>query len=457
MGETNSWCIVLSEEKVNRRQFLKYAAVGAVCGIIGGAAGYYVGRLTAPKPAVPPPVPQIFGKTEVRLGLIAPLATRQGKVQENAAKLAAEEINEAGGILGLPVKILVGDTKLNPDVAVTEFRRLVTVERVVGMMGGFSSGIMFAMMEPMAELRVPFLADASSPGHPEKVHNEYEKYKYWFRITQNNGATFAWDAADLLDMLDQKGFDVSNIYIIRDEHIWTDAVLKYFTPELDKRGIKIAKDVKIPRGYSEYEPLILEAADMDIQVIVPIIAIAGTGDILAKKWAELKKPVLIAGHDITAIDLGFYEKTGGAAEGYIFHAHGGVVITRPPTEMCRRFIDSYTEKYGYPPEAHQGYGAYDAVYMFKIVMETAYEEGENPFDPDVIVEILERFTAENPVELTRRIAFYPRRHELKFDHDLVWGDDYVRNWISQWQDGKQYIIWGKLKNADMKYPPWWPK
>ena len=447
-----------SESKVDRREFLKYAVSGVVGLVVGGVAGY----LAAPKPApagvvtetvtqtttktvthtvtqtVSPSPSPIFGKTEVRLGVLAPLATRQGKVQENAAKLAADEINAAGGILGLPVKICVGDTKLDPDTAVSEFRRLVTVEKVVGMTGGFSSGVMFHMMEAMAELKVPFIGDASSPGHNAKVHDEYDKYKYWFR-NQTNGATFAFDTGDMLDFLDAKGIDVSSIYIIRDEHIWTDAVMKYLQPELDKRGITIAKDVKIPRGYSEYEPLILEAARMGVQVISPMIAIAGTGDILAKKWAELQQPVLIAGNDISACDLGFYEKTGGAAEGYIFLAHGGVVITAPPTDLCKHFIDAYTAKYGHPPEAHQGYGAYDAIYLFKIVMETAYREGKNPFDPDVFVEIMERFTPENPVILTRRLAWYPHGEPRKFDHDVVWGDDYCRNWISQWQKGKQYV------------------
>lgn len=473
----------MSEEatsKVDRRVFLKYTVSGVIGLIVGGVAGY----LAAPKAApvgvvtetvtetitktiretvtetvtqtVSPPPKAIFGKTEVRLGVIAPLATRQGKVQENAAKLAAEEINAAGGILGLPVKIFVGDTKLDPDTAVSEFRRLVTVEEVVGMTGGFSSGVMFHMMEAMAELKVPFIGDASSPGHNAKVHDEYDKYKYWFR-NQNNGATFAFDTGDLLDLLDEKGVDISSIYIIRDEHIWTDDVMKYLQPELEKRGVTIAKDVKIPRGYSEYEPLILEAARMGVQVISPMIAIAGTGDILCKKWAELKQPVLIAGNDISALDLDFHEKTGGAAEGYIFLAHGGVVITAPPTDLCKHFIESYKAKYGYPPEAHQGYGAYDAIYLFKIVMETAYREGKNPFDPDVFVEIMERFNEHNPVILTRRLAWYPHGEERKFDHDVVWGDDFVRNWVSQWQGGKQYIIYGKLKNAEMIFPPWWPK
>lgn len=485
----------MSEEtSTGRRNFLKYVVTAVVCGVVAGVGGYFAGAAAVPPPKTvtetvtktaaavtrtvtappstvtetitktvtvtvkPKPTPPP-GKTEVVIGVIAPLATRQGKVQENAARLAVEEINAAGGILGLPVKLVLGDTKLNPDVAVAELRRLVTVEKADLLTGGFSSGVMLAMMEPMAELKIPFYADASSPAHPAKVHDEYDKYKYWFRITQNNGATFAWDMAVLLDMLKEKGFDVSKIYIIRDEHIWTDAVLKFFNPELEKRGIEIVKDVKIPRGYTEYEPLLLEAHDKGVSVVLPILAIAGTGDVMVKHWARLQLPILLAGHDLAALDLGFYEKTGGAAEGYIFIADGGVVQTIPPTTMCAKFIENYTKKYGYPPEAHQGYGAYDAVYLFKQVVESAAADGvANPFDPDTVVEYTEKLcTYPKYVTLTRNISFYPKGHEFKFDHDLVWGDNYVRNWISQWQGGKQYVIQGKVKNAEMKLPPWFKK
>ncbi|RLI14305.1 MAG: branched-chain amino acid ABC transporter substrate-binding protein, partial [Candidatus Hecatellales archaeon] len=284
-------------------------------------------------------------------------------------------------------------------------------------------------------------------------------YKYWFRITQNNGASFAFDMADMLDMLKKYGVDVSKIYIIRDEHIWVDAVEEFFNPLLDERGIEVVKNVKVPRGYTEYEPLIIEAHDAGAKVILPILAIAGTGDVLVKHWARLQLPVLLAGHDLAALDLGFWEKTEGAANYYIFIADGGVVQTAPPTEICKKFIENYTKKYGYPPEAHQGYGAYDAVYLYKMVVEAAAAAGEaNPFDSDVVVKYLEKYTPDNPAVLTRRIAFYPRGHEYKWDHDLAWGSNLVRNWISQWQDGKQYIIWPKeMANSELKFPPWFTK
>jgi len=388
-------------------------------------------------------------REKVVVGVIGPMSLPEGMAEEKAVKLAAEEINAQGGILGYPIEVVVGDTKLDSNTASTEFRRLATIENADVIIGGFSSGVMLTMMETMAETKTLFLADASSPAHAKKVAENYERYKYWFRIAQNNGSTFALDLADMVKFLKASGYDVSKVYIIRDEHVWTDPVVEALKPLLEAEGVEIVKDVRVPRGYSEYEQLIQDAESMDAELIMPILAIAGTGDILAKQWATLKPNLLLAGHDLAAIDAEFYNKTNGMANYEIFIADGGALVTAPPTEKCKEFVEAYKKKYGHYPESHQAYGAYDAVYLYKMAVEMAAKAGEkDPFDPDVLVKYLEKFDASNPAELTRPIAFYK-------NHDLMWGDKYVRNWVSQWQDGKQYIIYpDSVANGEFKLPPW---
>ncbi len=405
---------------------------------------------TAKPTATPTPTPPPFGgKKEVVIGVLGPMKLPEGTAEKNAAQLAVEEINKQGGILGLPVKLVVGDTKLNPDAAASEMRRLATVEHADMVTGGFSSGVMMSIMEAVAETKTVFLGDASSPAHPAKVAKEYDKYKYWFRISQNNGSTFAWDLAAMIDFLRDNGVTINKVYIIRDEHVWTDAVMKGLKPELEKRNIEIVGDKKVGRGFTEYEPLLLDAKDKGADLIMPILAIAGTGDVLAKSWGELQIPALLAGHDLAAIDYQFYDKTGGAANYEIFIADGGALVTAPPTEMCKKFVEAYKAKYGHYPESHQAYGAYDAVYAYKEAVEAAYKAGEkNPFDPDVVVKYLEKHDMKNPLVLTRTIAWHK-------NHALVWGDKFVRNWVAQWQDGKQYIIYPKtVANGELKLPPW---
>uniref|UniRef100_A0A7J2TK32 Branched-chain amino acid ABC transporter substrate-binding protein n=1 Tax=Archaeoglobus fulgidus TaxID=2234 RepID=A0A7J2TK32_ARCFL len=393
--------------------------------------------------------PEGVGKREkVVIGILAPLSLPEGSAQEKAARIAVEEINARGGILGYRVELVVGDDKLDPTIGSAEFRRLATIEKADLIVGGFSSGVMLATMEVMAETKTLFLADASSPSHSAKVAENYEKYKYWFRL-QNNATTFAYDIADMVKMLREHGYDVKRVYIIRDEHIWAEDVVKALKPLLESLQVEIVRDVKIPRNYAEYEPLILEAERLNANLIIPIIALAGTGDILVKQWANLKPKILIGGDLLAANDYGFFEKTGGAANYVIFTADGGTLITDPITEMGKKFVEKYKAKYGHYPEAHQAFVAYDAIHLYKIVVEEAHRNGEkDPFNPDVLVKYLERFNETNPIILTRPIAFTK-------NHDLAWGDNLTRNLISQWQDGKQVVVYPKnVATGELKFPPW---
>ncbi|MCC6028425.1 MAG: ABC transporter substrate-binding protein [Archaeoglobus sp.] len=393
--------------------------------------------------------PETIGKREkVVIGVLAPLSLPEGSAQEKAARIAVEEINSKGGILGYKVELVVGDDKLDPTVGSAEFRRLATIEKADVIIGGFSSGVMLATMEVMAETKTLFLTDASSPSHSAKVAENYEKYKYWFRL-QNNATTFAYDIADMVKMLRENGYEVKKVYIIRDEHIWAEDVVKALKPLLDSLQVEIVKDVKIPRNYAEYEPLILEAERLNADLIIPIIALAGTGDILVKQWASLKPKLLIGGDLLAANDYAFFEKTGGAANYVIFTADGGTLVTDPITKMGKEFVEKYKAKYGHYPEAHQAFVAYDAVYLYKLAVEEAQRNKEkDPFNSDVLVKYIERFNEKNPVVLTRPIAFAK-------NHDLAWGDNLTRNWISQWQDGKQVVIYPKhVATGKLKLPPW---
>jgi branched-chain amino acid transport system substrate-binding protein len=393
--------------------------------------------------------PETIGKREkVVIGVLAPLSLPEGSAQEKAARIAVEEINSKGGILGYKVELVVGDDKLDPTVGSAEFRRLATIEKADVIIGGFSSGVMLATMEVMAETKTLFLTDASSPSHSAKVAENYEKYKYWFRL-QNNATTFAYDIADMVKMLRENGYEVKKVYIIRDEHIWAEDVVKALKPLLDSLQVEIVKDVKIPRNYAEYEPLILEAERLNADLIIPIIALAGTGDILVKQWASLKPKLLIGGDLLAANDYAFFEKTGGAANYVIFTADGGTLVTDPITKMGKEFVEKYKAKYGHYPEAHQAFVAYDAVSLYKLAVEEAQRNKErDPFNSDVLVKYIERFNEKNPVVLTRPIAFAK-------NHDLAWGDNLTRNWISQWQDGKQVVIYPEhVATGKLKLPPW---
>ncbi|MEM0022154.1 MAG: ABC transporter substrate-binding protein, partial [Archaeoglobaceae archaeon] len=55
-------------------------------------------------------------RDKVVIGVLAPMSLPEGTAQEKAVKLAVEEINAKGGILGYKVEVVVGDDKLDPSV-----------------------------------------------------------------------------------------------------------------------------------------------------------------------------------------------------------------------------------------------------------------------------------------------------------------------------------------------------
>jgi len=88
---------------------------------------------------------------------------------DRAAKMAVDEINEAGGIyvssLGknLPIKLVTGDSeKANPDASLNEVTRLVTQENIDLLIGGFGSGATLSGQLPAIENRVPFIITGAS-------------------------------------------------------------------------------------------------------------------------------------------------------------------------------------------------------------------------------------------------------------------------------------------------------
>jgi urea transport system substrate-binding protein len=78
----------------------------------------------------------------IRIGVISPLTgawTVYGKAHISGFELALEEINAAGGVLGRPIEMVVGDSKTEPRIVVEQANRLIRQERVDLLAGTFSS------------------------------------------------------------------------------------------------------------------------------------------------------------------------------------------------------------------------------------------------------------------------------------------------------------------------------
>ena len=86
----------------------------------------------------------------VQIGILSPLtggAAGTGQAQCAGFELALQEINEAGGVLGEPLELIIEDTQANPQVALAAFEKLMTEDGVEFIAGGYSSGVTLALVE----------------------------------------------------------------------------------------------------------------------------------------------------------------------------------------------------------------------------------------------------------------------------------------------------------------------
>ena len=88
-----------------------------------------------------------FAAEPIKIGYLAALTgdyAIYGQTEVNASKMAIDEINAKGGVLGRPLELVVYDTKTRNEDAVNAVRRMIENDKVVAIIGANSSGINIA-------------------------------------------------------------------------------------------------------------------------------------------------------------------------------------------------------------------------------------------------------------------------------------------------------------------------
>jgi branched-chain amino acid transport system substrate-binding protein len=124
---------------------------------------------------------------EIVLGYLpsggGPFATFS-KTNQIAAQMAVDEVNAAGGIDGKKIRIISFDTEGKPDQAVVGLRKLADDDKVLAVIGPFSSSECRVAFPAAERAGVPVMSMASS------APNLAEPFTYAFRNTSDEGYLF---------------------------------------------------------------------------------------------------------------------------------------------------------------------------------------------------------------------------------------------------------------------------
>src|SRR5215471_8354066 len=86
----------------------------------------------------------------IKVGIATDLTgaiAQEGNANANVAKMVVKGINNAGGILGRPIELLIVDTASNESVAIANVRRLIQRDKVDVVLGGITSSMRNAIKD----------------------------------------------------------------------------------------------------------------------------------------------------------------------------------------------------------------------------------------------------------------------------------------------------------------------
>ncbi len=118
------------------------------------------------------------------VGCLYPLTGRAARYGHDAivgAEMAADEINDGGGVLGREVRLLFSDDRSDPTYAVKVAQRYVLEDRVDVLMGVVSSAVALAVTEVSRYFGVIFVGT----DHASARLTVEQFQPYYFRVTNN--------------------------------------------------------------------------------------------------------------------------------------------------------------------------------------------------------------------------------------------------------------------------------
>lgn len=352
--QTNRRIVILQETPWTGRMVLTFRAQGQQCLIrlgvtVSDECIAWLGRSAGGQPSESDPETEDRG---VRVGLLVSLsgtAGLLGRASQNAAQLAIEELNQDGGVCGLPVSLHIGDESTSPLVALREFNRLtetVGCDVVVAMMSSAS----MALVRPVARARRTLLlytpAAESGPFSEHIVHfgeRPYDQLAYSIPLLMKTTGGRGW-------------------FLVGNRYSWPETVLRVGKNVIEQTGGKLLGARFLPMGQSCFDEVLeaVEASGADhlISAMVGADAVAFERSFFARGLREKVRTIATLFDDVVREHVGDDAAAGiWSPLDYFFacdHADGGALAKR------------WQSRFGAvsPPLSSTAKSVYDAVHAY---------------------------------------------------------------------------------------------
>lgn len=266
-----------------------------------------------------------------------------GRTSVNAVKMAADEWNANGGLLGKQIEIVEADNKSLPDESTNAATRLVTQDKVVAIIGTSASTTTLGMVPVVQQYKIPTIATTATNPDVTVDPKSKETYKYMFRACFIDpfqgvvGANFAYN--DL-------GAKNAVLYI-DDKDAFSVGLAKFFKENFEKLGGTILSEEHYVAGDQDFRSTLTKIQSMNPDVIYEPGHYQETGMIIKQaREMGITTPV-VGGDGWDSPDL--VKIAGPENMNNVFMSNH--FIPSDPDPKIQEFVKAYTDKFGEAPDA----------------------------------------------------------------------------------------------------------
>lgn len=296
----------------------------------------------------------------VKIGAVECLTGAQASLDTpslNGVKLALEEVNAAGGVLGKKVELIVRDGKTDPATLAIVTEQLVE-SGVVAITGLSDTTMVLAAASVAQRAGIPFVTSgATSPSLPSEVGDNLFLEPFGDNVQAAAAAEFAYDT-----------LGARSVWILYDKAMdYTYLLQRYFDDRFTEMGGAIVFKSTYQTGDTDFTAQITKLKSLKKLPDILFIA-SGPDDIgtIVKQVRDMGINTPIVGGD--GYDTPLLAEIAGPVDANNIYFTTHVSLTSPGAQA---FVNRYKQMYGHiPPNAFAALG-YDAFNLIINAIKTA--------------------------------------------------------------------------------------
>jgi branched-chain amino acid transport system substrate-binding protein len=277
---------------------------------------------------------------KIRIGHLTPLTGFLGVLGEYAVlgiRMAEEEINAAGGVLGRPLEVMSEDS-VNPATAATKAQRMIARDNVAVLMGEINSAAALTITQVAARNKKLFM---SIGARSDSLRGE-NCNRYFFSL--DTPSTVMVNTVGLALLRDnmvkgKKFFTVTADYLFGHDLL---GVAKGF---FAAHEATLLGDEMVATDVTDFSPYLLKIRQAKPDIVCSNLA-GNQVTTLLKQYAEFGLPYPVVGFNLNTADAW------AAGEGNLTGTWPTLWHHELDVPASRAFVAAFRSKHGKPPENH---------------------------------------------------------------------------------------------------------